>query len=222
MNLFSQEAKKEFEKVGVDVSAIERLLPTDYHSIFKELIEGILSDKRFAKKVKNKSNNSISKVDEVLLLIKSDYFKYYGLAQGLQKQYHYVKLEGFLSAYTSLDSHKGEWIPLNCNCSAMHKEMKGADRELYLSLPDKVTIYRGAHIDEYNNGDFGMSWTLNQKIAERFALDMPPVEDKKVFKVIVDKSSIVAYTNEREEEECIMNTDLDDVFYNAEIINTEL
>jgi len=179
MNLFSQEAKKQFEKIGVDVSAIERLLPQHYHSILRELIEGILSDKRFTEKVKNKLSNNISKVDEVLLLIRSDYSKYHGLAKGLQKQYHYVKSEGFLSAYTSLDSHKGEWIPLNCNCSAMHKEMKGADRELYLSLPDKVTIYRGAHIDEYNDGEYGMSWTLNREIAERFALDMPPVEDKK-------------------------------------------
>ena len=49
---------------------------------------------------------------------------------------------------------------------------------------------------------------------------MPPLKDKRIFKAIVDKHSIAAYTNEREEEECIINIDLDDVFYNVEIIWT--
>ena len=126
----------------------------------------------------------------------------------------------FLGAYTSLDSHKGEWVPLIYNFTAMHKEMKGKDKEVYLALPEKVIIYRGASEEEIENTHFGLSWSLNQEVARKFAIEMDPTKDKVIYKAIVDKSSISAYTNARNEEECIININLnqEDIFYDVEII----
>ena len=90
MKLFSAEEKKEFEAVGVDVHAIEIMLGVEYHQIFKELIQSILSGE------KDTTNGmDLAKKDLILLNMEITRSAYTGLAKGLDKQYHYVKSDGF-------------------------------------------------------------------------------------------------------------------------------
>ena len=237
MSLFSPEEKEEFENVGVGVYQIEQMLPKECHPIFKELIQVILSEEiapsKGAVKVLLHSDDGtqsvyeMSKKYDLLLKIKMKYIEHpnlRGLAAGLVRQYAEVKSDGFLSAYTSMESHEGEWVPFNDVekiFAAMRKEMKGKDKELYLSLPNKVTVYRGADVDALDNQDYGFSWTLNQDIARKFATEMSPFKDKIILKAIVDKDYIAAYTNVRKEEECIINTELEDWFEDIEEISSK-
>ena len=73
--------------------------------------------------------------------------------------------------------------------------------EQYNKLPEKFSIYRGVGNRRYKNG---MSWTLNKDKAiwfsERFKYD-----DKHVYYGIVEKQDVLAYTNERNEYEIIVN-----------------
>ncbi len=228
MSLFSPEEKEEFENVGVRVKSIELMLPKKYHPIFKELIQAILLEKIV--EVPTQSNDGtvsdlieISKKGVLLRKIRMNYPEYIGLATGLEKQYTYVRSDGFLAAYISMDSHKGEWIPANEEkiFTAMRKEMKEEDMKLYLSLPNKVTVYRGANVDELESEDYGFSWTLNLDIARKFATVTSPTKDRVILKAIVDKENIAAYTNAREEEECIINVRQEDCFDEIEIISSK-
>ena len=218
MSLFSPEEKEEFENVNVAVDQIEVMLPEKYHSIFKELIQAILS-KEIVKVKTNSSDDTTAasilmyKAQGLLLKIRFDYPEYVGLATGLEKQYLNLKSGGFLGAYTTMDSHKGEWIPFKDTekfFTAIRKEMKEEDKELYLSLPNKVTVYRAADVSECENEEYGFSWTLNQDIARKFATEIHSTKDMVILKAIVDKDYIAAYTNARKEEECIINTIQDD------------
>ena len=83
------------------------------------------------------------------------------------------------------------------------KELEVIDR-----LPDEIEIYRGMTVKEFESGDFGISWTLNAERAKFFAYtyqrnystnDLP----KMVHSMTINKNSIIAYTNGRDEEEII-------------------
>ena len=223
MSLFSPEEKEEFESVGVGVYKIEMMLPEKYHPIFKDLIEAILSEESIELDTKSSAIN-ISKKEYIILQMRISDSPYRGLAAGLEKQYTLVKSSGYLSAYTAMDAHKNEWVPFNDEekiFAAMRQEMDKEDMELYLSLPDKVTVYRGADVDELANEDFGFSWTLKQDIARKFATETASTKDRVILKAIVDKDYIAVYTNAREEEECIINTKLEDWFEDIEEISSK-
>ncbi len=76
------------------------------------------------------------------------------------------------------------------------------------NLPDKVKIYRGVTTDEIESNDFGLSWSLNRKVAEFFAFKYRRNYDtssslKTVIELEVDKNEIIAYFHDREEAEII-------------------
>ena len=229
MSLFSPEEKEEFESVGVAVEQIEMMLPTQFHPEFKALIQALLSGEAIEVKTNSDDDNmppelKISNKQYIILQMRLSGSAYSGLAAGLEKQYTYVKSGGFLDAYTSMDAHKGEWVPFNDKekiFAAMRKEMEGKDKELYLSLPNKITVYRGANVDELESEDYGFSWTLNQDIARKFATETSPTKDRVILKAIVNKENIAAYTNAREEEECIINTKSEDWFEDIEEISSK-
>ena len=82
--------------------------------------------------------------------------------------------------------------------------------DLYQSLPEKVTIYRGMTVKESRQRkySFGISWTLDRKVAEFFAYEYirnfaTQNEPKTVLEAIVDKKDIVAVFLRREESEVI-------------------
>lgn len=80
--------------------------------------------------------------------------------------------------------------------------MNKKEYQLYQSLPDYVDIFRGVGDKKYKNG---FSWTLNYEtalfFATRFDSNIPAV-----YKCTVAKEDILAYLNDRDEDEVIVNT----------------
>lgn len=88
-----------------------------------------------------------------------------------------------------------------------HREylMSKEDINYLKKLPKEVTIYRGGSITECKTKKYGVSWTLNKTIANKFA-DVKRLRDKKemiVIKTVIKKTEIVAYISDRQEEEII-------------------
>jgi hypothetical protein len=82
------------------------------------------------------------------------------------------------------------------------------ESEFLKNLPQRITIYRGMTLEEYESAEWSISWTLNKEIAEFFRdkytrnlkeIGMP----KLVHSITIDKSKVVAYFNGREEQEII-------------------
>jgi len=79
----------------------------------------------------------------------------------------------------------------------------------YLSiLPEDLTIFRGMTVQEFESGDFGVSWTLKKDVAEFFAYTYGRNQatshlPKMVHELHVKKSDIIAYFGERKEYEVI-------------------
>lgn len=86
--------------------------------------------------------------------------------------------------------------------------MTNEDHKILESLPATVTIYRGMTVSEYQNKDFGVSWTLKEKIAHFFAhvylrnidtVNTPMM----VHSIEISKEDILAIFNDRKEMEVI-------------------
>lgn len=84
------------------------------------------------------------------------------------------------------------------------KEVIMDEEELayYDSLPDKVTLYRGCSVEEYEDDAFGISWTTSREVAEFFAFRCEQ-EDTAVYSMEVDKNDIRAVFLSRNEFEAI-------------------
>ena len=85
--------------------------------------------------------------------------------------------------------------------------MTQKEKETLKSLPAIVTIYRGMTIKEMNTGSYGVSWSLKKDIAKFFTTYFRNCDVKNEPKVIkeltIPKEKIIAYFNERDEEEVI-------------------
>lgn len=68
-------------------------------------------------------------------------------------------------------------------------------------------IYRGMNVTESNGKIYGISWTLSQDVAQYFcqidSSGLPTSEKKVVVSLTVPKNDLIAYSNEREEQEMI-------------------
>lgn len=76
--------------------------------------------------------------------------------------------------------------------------MSEEDREVFDSLPNEVTIYRGIQ----NPKDRGMSWTLDKEVAQFFASRWNP-QYQEVKEVTVPKSEVICFLGGRGEREII-------------------
>ncbi len=79
------------------------------------------------------------------------------------------------------------------------------DEELkkeYAKLPQHFTIFRGGSIEEYEDEDYGLSWTLDRSCAEFFAFRFSQSQ-RAVFSREVDKTDIIYFGNDRQESEVI-------------------
>jgi hypothetical protein len=86
-----------------------------------------------------------------------------------------------------------------------NEKLMEPDEYNYLkSLPDFITIYRGGSIDEPEKG-FGISWSLNKQIAEKFAKNKSIHTgcEMVVFEKTIYRDLVLAYINSRQEEEII-------------------
>ena len=76
-----------------------------------------------------------------------------------------------------------------------------SDKNYFMLLPNKITVYRGMSKLEYKSKNFGFSWTLDRKIAEFFAKRFI---DGVVHKAVAKKSNIKCFSNQRSESELII------------------
>lgn len=72
--------------------------------------------------------------------------------------------------------------------------------EVYENLPDTFTVYRGL---QENAQEDGLSWTLSKEVAEWFASRFE--NDGEVIKKVIHKTEVIAYFNDREEDEIVLD-----------------
>lgn len=90
-----------------------------------------------------------------------------------------------------------EWLLAADKTKIMTKKYS----DLLQSLPDKVTIYRGAQFNEPPNG---FCWSLSRDVGEWFAnrfQNKHPV----LYTTVIDKKDILFYTNDADEQETVVN-----------------
>ena len=72
--------------------------------------------------------------------------------------------------------------------------------EVYENLPDTFTVYRGL---QENAQEDGLSWTLSKEVAEWFASRFE--NDGEIIEKTVHKTEVIAYFNDRDEEEVVLD-----------------
>ena len=108
---------------------------------------------------------------------------------------------------TSFSSMDYEFIYKFLNSKRKKREyMMIEDERLFLkNLPEQVEVYRGCSKNEIKSKKFRFSWTLSEEVAKYFAFKYKNYnKDNDVIKKVVSKSKIIAYLNEREEQEVII------------------
>jgi hypothetical protein len=82
-----------------------------------------------------------------------------------------------------------------------------ADEADYLaSLPNTITIHRAMCVEEYESGQYGLSWSLSPEVVQFYADEYIRQRHtgKKVIKTVtIDKKDAIAYWAGRQEEEII-------------------
>jgi hypothetical protein len=83
--------------------------------------------------------------------------------------------------------------------------MNPEERVFFQSLPEEIEIYRAMSMEELKREEFRFSWTLDKKVAEKFKKrnEMLYKTDQLVHNMTVSKKDVLAYLNEREENEII-------------------
>ena len=100
-------------------------------------------------------------------------------------------------------------VPLRTSISWFKKADKKAlmepeDYQVYLSLPESFTVYRGVAVGKNPNG---LSWTRSLDKAKWFANRFNNKGKKGyVQKAVITKDRVLAYFNTRDEEEIVVNT----------------
>lgn len=88
-----------------------------------------------------------------------------------------------------------------------HCLMTKQDIKYLESLPDEIEIHRGMTVRESKNKKYGISWSLDKKVAEFFAFEHPDNqfhdEEKTVVSLKIPKKEVIAYLGVRQEEEII-------------------
>lgn len=84
-------------------------------------------------------------------------------------------------------------------CNSKHL-MGQENYEVYEKLPDTFTVYRGL---QENAQEDGLSWTLSKDVAEWFANRFD--NEGKIIEKVIHKSEVIAYFNDRDEEEIVLD-----------------
>lgn len=75
------------------------------------------------------------------------------------------------------------------------------EKKLLSELPNGVSVYRGVRSEDYK---YDMSWTLSLENAKWFA-ERYNTDTQIVYKAVIQKQDILAYLNDRNEEEVIID-----------------
>lgn len=79
------------------------------------------------------------------------------------------------------------------------------DKHIFDELDDVVTVYRGCRVEEEDTMELGFSFTLDKSIAEKFK-DRDTRYESKIVTKRVRKSEIIFYTNDRLEQEVVIDS----------------
>lgn len=82
------------------------------------------------------------------------------------------------------------------------------ERNTLADLPDIVRVYRGQIFSDGQSAPTGMSWTLNEKVADWYAAPVPAIGEPRgwVMSATIPKSAILALFLERGEQEVVIDT----------------
>jgi hypothetical protein len=123
---------------------------------------------------------------------------------------------GFSNAYQCSDdlfTYKEKikfHLSINKNRPFREYFMTSYERGYFKKLPSEIRIYRGMTFKEYESKDFGISWTLSEKIADFFAYKyqrnfsvagLP----KMVHSQTIDKKFVLGYLSGRKEKEVVLD-----------------
>jgi len=159
----------------------------------------------------------LDKINNKFNIINNNIF--YQTLDSLRKWYGDFCYGGIIQAHKGIDAEF--WYP-----KIIFKEKIESDIS---ELPEKITLYRGTSIDEYNSQSYGQSWSLSEEIAKEFAYKYYHSEfqrqnlnsDRIVLKMIVNRKHVFFYEKDSvpSEEEVIIDSKL----YNnkAEVIDKE-
>lgn len=76
-----------------------------------------------------------------------------------------------------------------------------------LKLSERITIYRGTSLEEYESGIFSQAWSLNIEKAKEFAFSHYSRQEMFIGTIrVVIKTEIFYYSDENEEKEVVLNS----------------
>lgn len=85
--------------------------------------------------------------------------------------------------------------------------MNTRERKYLSALPDQLTIFRGMTIAEFESGNWGISWTLRERVAKNIIQSVRNFETnhlpKTIHQISIAKDSVIAYFSGRKEYEII-------------------
>jgi len=124
------------------------------------------------------------------------------------KDKDYWMLIGFCYTVSDFCYNDYETLKKYLNTNRVNKEhiMNEEDRSFLNSLPDQIKVFRGCSKKEIKNGVFRFSWTLDREIAYFFAYKYRRNSniDCDIVEQIIDKKDVLAYFNDRNEQEILL------------------
>ena len=104
-----------------------------------------------------------------------------------------------------------EWsdILTTCEAPALQAVVSDDDKQAFADLPERVSIFRGGRVDWDDMMDSmpPFSWTLDRQKAEWFANRFDHKPDNFIVEAMIDKGDIYFYTDERNEQEVVVDPD---------------
>lgn len=183
---------------------LEKILKLEDYKDYQELMrnsEILVNASHF---VKNNGKESFD--SKIISCSKSDYMKVFSKYQDSFTDEQYWKNLSYcytLQDYMRLpyEVYKGLF-----NSKREQKKflMNEEESAFFEKLPQFITIYRGGLKDEKDTG-YGISWTLNIAVAQQFVDRNKHLILGELFlhEIVIPKSKVVAYFNDRKEEEII-------------------
>lgn len=190
---------------------LEKLSKISDESYYKNDLKNLINWNNYAEIIINATyfianNGTLTFDSEIMSVPKGKYISVFMKHMGSFSDEEYW--ENLTYAYMNQDfshvSYDVYKMIFSSKRSNKEKLMSDEDIKFLKNLPDTIKIYRGGAKKEKSKG-YGISWTLNKDIAQQF-VDRKKVlvsDDLEVLEITIHKSKVVAYLNQRNEEEII-------------------
>ena len=203
--------------MDLDIGMIEGLSPIRVSHPFIE--EGVSFNLKTGEVINLLENEEALKKEKALRLKRMKNMSPLQIAFCVSKPYRMLYLSlafPYLSKKERSEIMHEVWISVeninnNVNVSQMEtlkmlrkcnqKYLMGQENyEVYENLPDTFVVYHGL---QENAREDGLSWTLSKDVAEWFAGRFE--NDGEVIEKVVHKTEVIAYFNDRDEEEIVLD-----------------